>query len=75
MRATLIIAASFTTSLVLGGCGDNLKPAHHDAAVDDASPDASVTNAVGPCLDRPTHLVAAPSSQLPCELISPGFQP
>ncbi len=75
MRAALLVA----TSLVLGGCGDNLKPARHDAAIDDATPDgapdATETNAIGPCLDRPTHVVTAPSNQLPCELISPGVHP
>jgi hypothetical protein len=66
MRAALAILA-----LALGACGDDLKPAQPDAA----EPDASTTNAVGPCLDRPDRLDTAPSTQLPCELISPGFQP
>ncbi len=72
MRAAIAIVV-----LALGACGDDLKPAQTpDAAVSDAAaPDAPSTNAVGPCLDRPDRLDPTPSTQLPCELISPGFQP
>ena len=71
MRAAIAIVA-----LALGACGDDLKPAQHDAGVDpDAAPDAPVPNVVGPCLDRPDRLDSTPTAQLPCELISPGFQP
>lgn len=62
--------------LALTACGDNIEPpVHPDAAVPDASPDAPPANAVVPCLDRPQHTASAPSGQLPCELLSPGFQP
>ena len=70
MRASIAIIV-----LALGACGDDLKPAQPDAAVDDAAPDAPTSNAVGPCLDRPDRLDTTPTGQLPCELISPGFQP
>jgi hypothetical protein len=54
--------------LALSACGDNIEPP--------ARPDAAVpVNAVAPCLDRPQQTATPPSGQLPCELISPGFQP
>lgn len=73
MRAAIAVVL-----LALGACGDDLKPAQHDAGADaapDASPDAPASNVVGPCLDRPDRLDTTPTGQLPCELISPGFQP
>lgn len=64
-RTVILVAA-------LAGCGDNVKP---HPAQDDAGPgsDAAAPNAIGPCLDRPTNAVTAPTGMLPCELISPGF--
>jgi hypothetical protein len=73
MRATITV---LLLALGTAACGDDLKPAQHDAGVDpDAAPDAPTTNVVGPCLDRPDRLDTTPTGQLPCELISPGFQP
>ena len=59
-------------ALALAACGDN-REGPKDAAPDDAAIDAPAATAIGPCLDRPTPI--APQGQLPCELISPGFQP
>jgi len=72
MRAaiTVLLLALGTTA-----CGDDRTPAHVDAGAGaDAAPDA-VTATVGPCLDRPDRLDSTPTGQLPCDLISPGFQP
>ncbi|MBL9019386.1 MAG: hypothetical protein JNL83_34680 [Myxococcales bacterium] len=72
MRAAIAVLLALT----LGACGDDLTPADPDAGVEpDASPDAAVAPAMGPCLDRPDRLDSTPTGQLPCELVSPGFQP
>lgn len=51
------------------GCGDNLKTAP-DAS---STPDAPSSNALRHCLDSPETIVLAPSNQLPCDLLPPGF--
>jgi len=62
MRALVLIA-------LLAGCGDNSKPA---VVTGDAGVDASTT--LTACLDRPDELPRAPTGQLPCELLPPGFE-
>ena len=73
MRAAI---AMLLLAVATAACGDDLNPARDDAGIDPAAaPDAPVTTTVGPCLDRPNRLDATPQGQLPCDLISPGFQP
>ncbi|HLL21221.1 MAG TPA: hypothetical protein VK427_03770 [Kofleriaceae bacterium] len=52
-------------SLLLGACGDNTTKVPSPA-------DAAQPTALAPCLDHPDRL-AQPSTQLPCELLPPGF--
>jgi hypothetical protein len=49
-------------------CGDNAAVPKDDAGIDAPA-------VIGACLDRPTEMARAPSGQLPCELLPPGFQP
>jgi len=66
MRALLFCAAVLATA-----CGDNrAAPPPDDAAV---IPDAPAARTA--CLDRPTDLAVAPSGELPCDLLPPGFKP
>jgi len=60
----------FLVVLVATACGDNqVAPTEpSDAGIDGPAPIAA-------CLDRPTELSRAPSGQLPCELLPPGFHP
>jgi hypothetical protein len=70
-RAIVLVTA-------LAACGDNLHPVSQDAGLDDALVDAAPPDgpaALGPCLDRPTEITKVPTGKLPCELISPAFQP
>jgi len=60
MRAALFM-------LALTACGDNRATKPVDAGVD--------TSPLAPCLDRPDELPRPPSTQLPCELLPPGFAP
>jgi hypothetical protein len=57
--------------VVATACGDNRPKDAPGSPADDAGIDAP--GAVGACLDRPTDLPRAPSGQLPCELLPPGF--
>jgi hypothetical protein len=63
-RLVLLLAIMATA------CGDNAAPKD---SPDDAGIDGPA--AIGACLDRPTEMARAPSGQLPCELLPPGFHP
>ena len=75
MRALVLCLAVLATA-----CGDNRAAPIRDAAPDiDAPPlpppppDAATVRAA--CLDRPTDLARAPTGELPCDLLPPGFAP
>jgi hypothetical protein len=57
-------------ALLVAACGDNHEQPRPPA---DASIDAPVPNAQGPCLDQPTDLPQPPTGALPCELLPPDF--
>lgn len=59
-RLVLLLAIMATA------CGDNAAVPKDDAGIDAA---------ISACLDRPTEMARAPSGQLPCELLPPGFHP
>jgi hypothetical protein len=56
--------------LALGACGDN-RAAPAPAAPSDAPAPPTVVPAA-PCLDT-TDVLARPTTELPCELLPPGF--
>lgn len=58
-------------ALLVAACGDSGTPLRDDAGPADAAPDSG-SNRVTGCLDRP-DLAAAPTSQLPCDLVPPGL--
>jgi hypothetical protein len=70
MRALLFCVAVLATA-----CGDNRATPRDAAPGEDAPaiPDAAVKRAA--CVDRPTDLPVAPTGELPCELLPPGFGP
>ena len=69
MRALVLCLAVLATA-----CGDNRAAPIRDAAPDvDAPPPPDAAVARTACLDRPTDLAVAPTGELPCELLPPGF--
>jgi hypothetical protein len=72
MRLWVLLAAL----CLLPSCDDAPSETSMDAGVDTAAP--TVTDDLGPvtsvrsCLDRPSALLRAPVSELPCELFPPG---
>lgn len=73
MKAVFVALA-----LALLACGDNSVPETVDPG---PTPDGPLTpdtpvapTNLEPCLDRPTDLPGAPSGQLSCDLLPPGFQ-
>jgi hypothetical protein len=67
MRRIILLLAA------LAACGDNIKPSTRDGGLDGAvdAPSGRLTG----CLDLPDQLPAAPTGQLPCDLIPPGLTP
>lgn len=55
---------------VVAACGDN-KTA---TPTGDAGVDAPTQQVLAPCLDRPTDVPRAPTGQLTCDLLPPGFK-
>ena len=70
MRAILFSAAVLVTA-----CGDNRAGAPQDPAPIDARPAPDAATARTACVDRPTDMPAAPTGELPCDLLPPGFAP
>lgn len=71
MHRLLLVIAMSALAGVVAACGDNLPGPHQDPPMTiDAGPDQPANVA---CLDQPTEMARAPSNQLPCELLPPGF--
>lgn len=51
--------------LTVASCKDTPPPEEHPSGQDGGT--------LKPCVEQPTALAVAPSGQLPCELLPPGF--
>jgi hypothetical protein len=88
-RVVLIVGCLFATGAIVGSCADGDEPAPANpttgggaAGSPSTTGGGSLTGGSGgtagggnlvPCLDRPDQLERPPTTELPCDLLPPGF--